>query len=99
MAVETGFPIGDLLDLDEDMLVTLVEAHNERWSRLEHLIADLIEVVDSGNVVREVVNSRQGARPRKRIEVPRPGIKRKRRRATVAEMVAMVGVEGVTHGD
>jgi hypothetical protein len=75
VAVETRLPVGDLLDLDEDMLLTLVEVHNERWTRMEHLLADLIEVVDSGNVVREAVNSKKGTKPRKRLEVPRPRTK------------------------
>jgi hypothetical protein len=74
VAVETGFPVGDLLDLEEDMLHTLLVVHNQRWSRVEHLIADLIEVVDSGNVVREAIHSKKGTKPRKRIEVPRPTI-------------------------
>jgi hypothetical protein len=72
VAIETGLPVGDLLDLDEAMLLTLVEVHAERWTRTEHLLADLVEVTDLGNVAFESAHAKKGTKPRKRIEVARP---------------------------
>jgi hypothetical protein len=73
VAVATGFPPGDLLGLDEMMLVTLAEVHAEHWTRTEHLLADLVEVIDSGNATLEhSVYGKKGTKRRKPLEVPRP---------------------------
>ncbi len=90
----TGQPLDVLLDCDERLLLTLAEVHGEQWSRLEHLVADLIEVVDASGLRSISVGLKQSDRKKlpKPVEVPRPGARRKRRKGTtMGQLIRMTG--------
>lgn len=102
MAVETHLPPGDLLDLDDEMLLTLVEVHAQRWTRQEHLLTDLLHLVDRGNRLLEVVAGYKRHQRSKPLEDPRPKPVKKRRKANTDDLRALAQqwggtVEGVIH--
>jgi hypothetical protein len=46
LAVATGLPLGDLLELDDDLVDALLEAHRTRWGQVEELLATIAELLD-----------------------------------------------------
>jgi len=60
------------------------------WTLEAQLIATLIELTDAARQGTVVGFAKQGSRPNP-MKIPRPGPKKKRREATVADMVAIFG--------
>jgi hypothetical protein len=95
--------VSELLDLDEEMVLTLVEVHGQRWTRDQHLMGDLLQLVDRGNRLLEVVAGIKKGERSKPLKVPRPrGPGRPKRVANVSDLRALAqeyggAMEGVSH--
>jgi hypothetical protein len=75
--------------LDEDLLVTLADVHGNTWTRLEHLVALLVDSVGHSNYLLEMQmavhtkNPQATARKIKRPEpIARPGVEKRKPRGT-----------------
>jgi hypothetical protein len=64
--------VGDLMDLDEEMILTLHEVYRDNWTRLEDLIGLSIQVADRGNRLLEAIAGVKKGDRSKPIELPRP---------------------------
>lgn len=96
-----------LLDLDEEMLVTLRDVHDEQWTRTEMLLAtvvDLLQLVAHNALIGPHVDPKALRKLKAPEPLERPGVSSKRhRRGTTLGDLAKQGfrpqyVEGVTHG-
>lgn len=88
----TGAPASGLLELDEDMLVTLQQVYEERFTRSEELLAniiDLLQVVAYNALVGPHVDPKKLRSLKPPTPMPRPGQKRKRRGTTLRELDAL----------
>lgn len=97
MALATGTPVSEILDLDDEMLLTLKEVHEQQWTRGEHLLAtivDALQVVGYNALVGPHADPKKLKSLKRPKPIPRPGPARKRRKATVAEMVELFGAGG-----
>lgn len=61
------------------------------WTNTEELLALIAETIDAGNAAFYNVHRKKGAPPAKPLKVTRPGPKKKRRKATSEDLVAMFG--------
>lgn len=97
MALATGIPVNDLLDLDEAMLLTLREVYENSWTRSEHLIATVVDAVQIA-AYNALVGPHADPKKLRNVKAPkpieRPHLRRKKRKATVAEMVELFGAGG-----
>lgn len=89
----------DLLELDEDMLVTLRDVHETTWSRTEHLlatIADALGIVGYNALVGPHVDPKSLRQTRPPEPLPRPGVQapKKRRGTTLGELKKMMSRGG-----
>lgn len=74
LSVATGLPLGDLLDLDEDLVEALLEANRRRWGHVEELLATIAELLDrSFRLDWQYVHRRARSRP----TPPRPLVVRR----------------------
>lgn len=84
----TGQPVQHLLEVDAEMLVTLADVHGSQWTRMEHLLATLIDAVNAvayNALVGPHADPKKLRHVKSPKPVPRPGSRRKRRRATPVE--------------
>lgn len=88
----TGQPIGDLVDVDETMLLTLADVHETEWTRVEHLLATIVDVL--GHVAHNaLIGPHVDPKGLKHLKppapLPRPGMERRRRGTTIGQLAAM----------
>lgn len=75
----------------EAALRRALDPDGSAWSTSDHLLASILEVVDSHRVNYVAAHSKTGAKVPKPIRVPRPGEKKpKRRGTTLGELKTMV---------
>lgn len=88
----TGSPVGDLLELDGDMLLTLSEVHSQQWTRTEELLAsvvDLLGLVAYHALIGPHVDPKALKRMKPPEPMPRPGQKRRKRGTTMGQLMAL----------
>lgn len=95
----TGSPVSSLLDLDEEMLLTIEQAHADRFSRTEELLATvcdlLAQVVHVSHASFIAANHKNAKEDLRRLTppepFPRPGQphRKRRRGSTLAEVAAV----------
>lgn len=84
--------MASLLDLDEEMLLTLSEVHSERWTRTEELLAtcaDLLQVVAYNALVGPHVDPKALKKLKPAAPLDRPGMRRRRRGTTLGDLAEM----------